>query len=192
MATAKTSMYFASHGRYLRTGWLVFATFIGAVALALDQPPIPRFADFPAETPANVQRMAVNLTSHQSARLFRTRVKRAAKQRPNFAGHYVVAEWACGSMCSSLFVVDLNTGTVLSVAGSARPLQFTEYLRYQKDSRLLITDPPCLPGQSCLTRDNPKSVLSYFTIESDGLHLIAKIHCRRAGIAQCRKDRATQ
>jgi hypothetical protein len=50
------------------------------------------------------------------ARLYRTQLRDAAKQGaqsgPNFAGHYRLASWGCGTGCLSWGLVDLKTGRV--------------------------------------------------------------------------------
>lgn len=46
------------------------------------------------------------------ARLFRTRLREAAQEGPNFAGHYTIASWGCGTGCLNFAVIDLKTGRV--------------------------------------------------------------------------------
>jgi len=43
---------------------------------------------------------------------FRTRIREAARSKPNFAGHYVLASWGCGAECLSSAIVDVKTGAV--------------------------------------------------------------------------------
>jgi hypothetical protein len=45
-------------------------------------------------------------------RLFRTNLRNAAKQLPNFAGHYSFVFWGCGTNCMGGAVVDHQTGKV--------------------------------------------------------------------------------
>lgn len=42
--------------------------------------------------------------------LFRTKVREAARKGPNFAGHYTIATWGCGSDCEAFAVVDAISG----------------------------------------------------------------------------------
>jgi hypothetical protein len=44
--------------------------------------------------------------------MFSTRMKEAAHERPNFAGHYRITFWGCGSDCAAGAVIDLQTGNV--------------------------------------------------------------------------------
>ena len=71
----------------------------------------PRFEDYPVKevwqgVPANLR-----LTT-RSERMFRTNLTTAAKEPPNFAGHYRLTYWGCGSFCSAGAVIDLRTGVV--------------------------------------------------------------------------------
>ena len=52
------------------------------------------------------------ITRHTAAWMFRTRIREAAKLRPNFAGHYILAAWGCGAECLSYAIIDAQTGTV--------------------------------------------------------------------------------
>jgi hypothetical protein len=73
--------------------------------------PAPRFEQYPVDeiwqgTPANLRLTTV------SERMFRTVLTNAAKKSPNFAGHYRVTYWGCGSNCSAGALIDLQTGDV--------------------------------------------------------------------------------
>lgn len=84
---------------------------------------VPRFEDYLVtdifqSTPATPQ-----LTT-PTERLFRTRVRegvtkglgvmREGKEQPgpNFAGHYIVVQWNCGSPCNMMAIVDAHSGIV--------------------------------------------------------------------------------
>ncbi len=121
------------------------------LAIAAAQPapvPLPRFAEYPAPTHFAGRPAPPNVLA-PGARLFRTSIREGAAQGPNFAGHYTIATWGCGSSCPSLAVIDAQTGQVYpapcSILGGygltpypdetpthAGPLQF------QRQSRLLI------------------------------------------------------
>jgi hypothetical protein len=45
-------------------------------------------------------------------RTFRTVIREAAQRGPNFAGHYRIAEWGCGTGCESIAIVDAGSGVV--------------------------------------------------------------------------------
>ena len=71
-----------------------------------------------------------------------------AKDGPNFAGHYTIVRWGCGSDCRQFAIVDARTGTVyfpreLTQIDSGPyigddPLASEESLQFRRDSRLLI------------------------------------------------------
>jgi len=72
----------------------------------------PKFEDFPAGETMHGTAAFVKLLT-RSERMFQTRLTEAAKEPPNFAGHYRITYWGCGSNCSAAALVDLQTGEVL-------------------------------------------------------------------------------
>jgi hypothetical protein len=86
------------------------------------------------------------------AREYQTRIREAAKRRPNFAGKYRVAYWGCGTSCRIIAVIDEVSGQVyegpfhaLDYDGEVRyadgSLSYDdgfEPLDFRNDSRLLI------------------------------------------------------
>jgi hypothetical protein len=103
----------------------------------------PKFADFPAG-PID-RRASLRLTTPE-ARLFRTNLRRAVATGPNFAGHYVVATWGCGSSCGDIAIVEARSGRVtfdprlrdvstVRVGDDGTP---TLMVRFRVDSRLLV------------------------------------------------------
>jgi len=71
----------------------------------------PRFDDFPVAEDWDQPPAPLKLTI-RSERMFRTQLANAAKEPPNFAGHYRITFWGCGSLCGAGAVVDLQTGSV--------------------------------------------------------------------------------
>jgi len=69
---------------------------------------------------------------------------------PNFAGHYVIVTWGCGSPCLMAAIVDLETGRVLPPPFYHGPghsyfqvpwaFPMAPALAYRLDSRLLIAN----------------------------------------------------
>ena len=70
-------------------------------------------------------------------RMYGTRLRQGAAQGPNFAGHYTVVTWGCGTGCEIAAVVDARTGRL-----SAQTLLTANGLHFRRDSRLLQADPP--------------------------------------------------
>lgn len=109
----------------------------------------------------------------RTQRIFRTAITQAARKGPNFAGHYTVAEWGCGSGCMSMAVVDAESGKVFSVPFRILSLPLTqgkgghEYQGavYQLKSRLLVAD-GCPEDKKCGTyyyewKDNQFKLLRF-------------------------------
>lgn len=102
---------------------------------------VPKFKDYPAGTAPVAKRAPVDLST-AAARQFRTRLRAASRQQPNFAGHYVLASWGCGAPCAMGAVVDLASGAVTFLPGSVccwsgvdasfNPIEF------RKTSRLIV------------------------------------------------------
>jgi hypothetical protein len=42
----------------------------------------------------------------------RTTIRNRVKSGPNFAGHYTVVDWGCGTMCAVFVIVDARSGLV--------------------------------------------------------------------------------
>jgi hypothetical protein len=71
----------------------------------------PRFEDYPVKEAWSGTASSPKLTT-QSERMFSTKLTEAAKEPPNFARHYRVTYWGCGSNCAAGALIDLQTGSV--------------------------------------------------------------------------------
>src|SRR4051812_16159107 len=68
------------------------------------QSTVPTFTQYAAKVePA--RNVKVNLKSHKNANMFRTNLRNAAKEGVNFAGHYILATWGCGTNCSQSAII---------------------------------------------------------------------------------------
>ena len=84
-----------------------------------------------------------NLTKNAEPRLvrgtdfwnFRTRIRNAAAKTPNFAGHYILEQWGCGTECQMGVLIDARTGDLfwLPISGWG--------VLHRTDSNLLIVNP---------------------------------------------------
>jgi hypothetical protein len=97
--------------------------------------PLPRFEQYSVSKRFSGKPAAVNLRSHRKARLFRTMLRLGAEKGPNFAGHYTVATWGCGSDCRMVAVIDAITGKVFFA-----PFQVSTGASFRIDSRLLVAN----------------------------------------------------
>jgi hypothetical protein len=71
----------------------------------------PMFSDY-AVKEESIARPAPVVLSSSEARRFRSALREAAKAGPNFAGHYTIAGWGCGTSCLDWGIVDARTGKV--------------------------------------------------------------------------------
>ena len=113
----------------------------------------------------------LNLKSHPRGLQFRTLITKEYKNGPNFAGHYTVVQWGCGTGCQNLVIVDNLTGNILKgEIGSSYGIE------YKKDSRLLIAMDPVnwLDNFGC-AEEIPLNVnYKYYEMQSDKA-VLAKI-----------------
>jgi hypothetical protein len=126
-----------------------FYPFVLSIAAAATAPTLPRgqhppqFAAYPAPATYTGRCLLPKLVPQTPAWQFRTRIREVARQRPNFAGHYVLATWGCGAECVSYVIVDTTSGQVyfddlticcwgMDVADSFQPVDF------RLTSRLII------------------------------------------------------
>jgi hypothetical protein len=96
------------------------------------------FNSFPAPV-ENIKRPApLDLASDPIARQFRTAIRNALRNGANFAGHYAIATWGCGTACQDWAIVDVKTGRVHSEP-TLRPIDVIHGvgLVFQRDSNLL-------------------------------------------------------
>src|SRR5215813_9456978 len=106
-----------------------------------------KFEDYPAAADFK-GKPAAPILATKSDRMFRTQIREAAKKGPNFAGHYTVAEWGCGSGCVALAVVDAVTGKIFAAPSGTLALPLPDSANgheyqgpvYKVNSRLFIAD----------------------------------------------------
>jgi len=80
----------------------------------------PQFDDFPVRTIYRGRPAPVDFRSDPTTRHFRTRLTQGAKASPDFAGHYTVVEWGCGTSCGVSTIVDAITGKIYDGEGVQR------------------------------------------------------------------------
>lgn len=77
---------------------------------------VPRFESYPAK-PYTGKNAKPDLNGDPSTKMYRTQIKEWAKEKPNFAGHYILATWGCGTNCTQFAIVDVITGKVYHPTG---------------------------------------------------------------------------
>lgn len=130
-------------------GTMLAACLLVSNALAeVTQPAAPRlvlpgFADFPTTHQGEIPRAGVKpRLATPRARHYRTVIASEAQKESNFAGHYRLVTWGCGTDCRGFAIVDRLSGRVYlppginyvaGVMGNAEPR-----VDFRTDSRLLI------------------------------------------------------
>ena len=120
----------------------IFLLIAFVVSTAAQQKGLPRFEDYPVRESFTGKTAPLKLTG-ASARKYRSALRESAKAGVNFAGHYIVAEWGCGTDCHSFAIIDAKTGDVyfskaVSFIGGQLRQTEEDRLKYRKDSRLFI------------------------------------------------------
>src|SRR4051794_13500037 len=69
----------------------------------------PRAADYPAKRYTGIN-AAPDVRSDARSRSYRTQLTEWAREKPNFAGHYILATWGCGTGCAEIAIIDAITG----------------------------------------------------------------------------------
>jgi hypothetical protein len=109
----------------------------------------------------------------RNQRTFRSKIREGAKSKVEFAGHYTVPRWGCGSGCSTFVIVDSITGAVYNGFNVADlPAAWIEkhgeqeQMEFRPDSRLIKIN-GCINEQNCGFYD-------YAMIQGKGLKLLRK------------------
>ncbi|MGA9997435.1 MAG: hypothetical protein WBP93_18595 [Pyrinomonadaceae bacterium] len=159
---------------------LLFIITLFVSSPAQQQQSVPRFEDY-AATVYKGKRAPVNVKSSGLARNFRTMLRDGAKEGVNFAGHYTLASWGCGTACMQVAIIDAKTGTVYF------PEQIFTFsvwywgdnddaLQFKPNSRLLMMSgfPP-----NEANGEEPKSGLHYYEWTGERLKLVKLIEKSR-------------
>lgn len=131
----------------------------------------PRFAAYAVPKEPSFRPASVRLES-RDARLFRTQLRTQAKDVPDFAGHYRVAYWGCGTGCLSFAVVNQRTGKVsfppdFSIVEqvAAAPM---DHVTNRVDSRLLIVT-------GMLNEDEKRLGVYFYEMTPKGLKRVKRL-----------------
>jgi hypothetical protein len=145
----------------------------------LADPRAPSFGVYASPKEDRVLAPKLDLTSNPIAKEYRTVLRLGIKEGPNYAGHYRVVVWGCGSSCTMFVVVNLKSGRVISPPGFTHvsgvffaaddflPLVKGQdgLLRYESTSKLLV-----VIGD--LEEDESREGAFYFVLENDKLRLL--------------------
>jgi hypothetical protein len=142
----------------------------------LTNPKAPRFADY-AVAPAflGVPR-PVDLASHPEAKMWRTRIREGARNGPNFADHFTVVTWGCGTDCTGIAIVDSRNGAVFfpKALGALHTVNIHDKvleegtLHFRRESRLLVA--VGMPNE-----DTAQRGVSYYEWTGNDLKLVFRV-----------------
>ena len=135
----------------------------------------PQFGEYPVSEIFAGRPAAPELATKED-RLFRTTIRRGAEQSVEFAGHYTVPRWGCGTACNGFVIVDSINGTVFDVPFyltelpgawiEAHSATDQERMEFEPNSRLMKIN-GCLNERDCGFYD-------YIMVEGKGLKLVRK------------------
>lgn len=102
---------------------------------------IPVFGNYPVVE--KLQNKNEPIVLSKKDRIYSTRLKEAAKQKPNFAGHYILTTWGCGMECLMGAIIDAKTGRIYQlpfticcwgdeISNDFKPIKF------RLDSKLIV------------------------------------------------------
>lgn len=134
-----------------------------------------RFEDYPVIENFDGKFASLDLKSSFIAKRFKTTINNAlSKNKVNFAGHYVIAEWGFTGVGGMMAVIDVTNG-------KAYPFPYIDKFGfdYRSDSNLIIVD--SLKIISDVRRDDPDIICSsysenirpyYFIFENNTFRLL--------------------
>lgn len=119
---------------------LVLSMLCAESGIALAQRP-PAFEDCPATVLAK-HAPPRRLVFDARSRIYHSVITDAARGPVDFAGHYILAQWGCGSACLIAAAVDTKTGRVTSLPFTVSdwPPDVTAPLTYRANSCMLIVE----------------------------------------------------
>lgn len=115
-----------------------------AIFVSAQKDNAPAFSQYPARV-EKARVKAVDFGHNPDARTFKTRLSEGIRSGVNFAGHYVIVGWGCGTGCISGAIIDARNGNVFwpeQFGGIGVWYGASEYadepVKYKKNSRLLV------------------------------------------------------
>jgi hypothetical protein len=182
---------------------LVLACALSICTWAQVRTSVPRFEDFPVgEIFRGKPAQPVLITSEE--RLYRTVIRRGVSKGwgtedgttgkelngpgPNFAGHYLIVTWGCGSPCLMAAIIDLRSGHVFPPPFHHGPGRYFQVpwdfpadppLAYKLASRLLIANvceaDKAVRLEGRVDYEPQRCGAHYFVMSETGLRLVHRV-----------------
>lgn len=133
------------------------------------QEKVPQFKDYPVQSVYTGKTAQLDL-SDDGVRMFRTRLRDALKEAPNFAGEYVITMWGCGASCRMYSFISKRTGQLLN-AGFGGEGNAEDIIASKATSRLLVTEQSEFLDEA----DEGKVIVRFYVLEKGKLKLLKKV-----------------
>ena len=168
----------------------ILIAILGAALRTIGASAPPAFGEYPATEPLHGPMVMPHIVDAEERR-FRTELRRAVtkgydvvdgsteheRRGPNFAGHYLLVQWGCGSNCMQAALIDANSGHVLRLPqvpgsdadGFSIPTGSVDFrtLQFRTGSRLLVL-PNIADGHSY-----------YYVLEQERWRFLKKLPTRQ-------------
>ena len=143
---------------------------------------LPDFADYPVKEIYKGKPAQPRIVTPYQKR-FRTVIRESVQEGANFAGHYAVAVWGCGSSCTQFAVTDVVSGRVydppltsaalhLGPDDDHQPQKYPDIVNVKPDSALMIVEGCPGEGDKCgrfyYHFDQGKFILLHFDPDPPG------------------------
>jgi len=145
---------------------------------------VPTFSQYPAK-PEKPLAKTIDFKHSPGADTFRTRLTDGLRRGVNFAGHYIVVGWGCGTGCISGGIIDARNGRVYfpnafhDIGVWYDDNGYTaEPVKYRKNSRLFVIS-GISGDQEERNDDNKIWGDYYYEWKDDGLRLIKFVPRKR-------------
>jgi hypothetical protein len=119
----------------------------------------PAFADYPVAVEHGLPHgtAAEPALESKTAKQYRSVIRQEFREKANFAGHYRVGIWGCGTDCRNFAIIDKETGAVYTMPGveeiSGVMGNDDERVDFRLDSKLLVIS-GCF-NDDCMSDDTP-------------------------------------
>lgn len=116
----------------------------------------------------------VDFDTYPDAKLFRSAITSQVAKGANFAGHYAVATWGCGTDCQGYAIVNVLNGKIIEYVPH-HPFQASEGLSFSANNNILVfNSKPNVQGKKTAAEvleddfEARKGRIYYLLTENDG------------------------
>ena len=99
----------------------------------------PEFTEYKASSYYHEKPAKIDFKTWPESKEYKTTISDTQNKGANFAGHFVISEWGCGTFCRGISVSDAKNGRISFYAETL--YEAPEGLSFNIDSNLLILNP---------------------------------------------------